>query len=70
MGHRGYASQFPENTLQSFQAAYYAGVDFVELDIQISSDSSLMVFHDAMLSRVTDISTRPEFATRKKTRQY
>ena len=33
IAHRGYASLFPENTLESFRAAIYAGADFFELDI-------------------------------------
>lgn len=33
IAHRGDASIFPENTLQSFDAAMYQGADFIELDV-------------------------------------
>jgi len=33
IAHRGLASVFPENTLQSFEAAMYQGADFIELDV-------------------------------------
>lgn len=33
IAHRGLASIFPENTLQSFSTALYQGADFIELDV-------------------------------------
>lgn len=68
IAHRGYASLFPENTLEAFRAAIYAGADFFELDVQITKDMELLVSHDAYLSRVTDIANRTEFASMKQTR--
>lgn len=54
IGHRGYCSRAPENTLPSFQLAIEAGVDLVELDYQQSRDGVPIVIHDPTLDRTTD----------------
>jgi glycerophosphoryl diester phosphodiesterase len=54
IGHRGYCSIAPENTLPSFQLALDAGADLIELDYQHSKDGVPMVFHDRILDRTTD----------------
>jgi glycerophosphoryl diester phosphodiesterase len=45
-GHRGSRGTHPENTLASFSEANDAGADFVELDVHLTLDSQLVVFHD------------------------
>jgi glycerophosphoryl diester phosphodiesterase len=50
-GHRGAAPEL-ENTLPAFAAAVAAGADFVELDLQLTSDGELVVFHDVDLGRL------------------
>ncbi|HQC38982.1 MAG TPA: glycerophosphodiester phosphodiesterase family protein, partial [Thermotogota bacterium] len=37
-GHRGYSSEYPENTTLAFRKAMDAGADGVELDIRASKD--------------------------------
>jgi glycerophosphoryl diester phosphodiesterase len=54
IGHRGYASRAPENTLPSFKLAIAAGADLVELDYQVSADGVPMAIHDRNLKRTTD----------------
>jgi glycerophosphoryl diester phosphodiesterase len=54
IGHRGYASLAPENTLPSFELALKAGPDLVELDYRHSRDGVPMVIHDPTLDRTTD----------------
>jgi glycerophosphoryl diester phosphodiesterase len=54
IGHRGYCSLAPENTLLSFKLALDAGADLVELDYQHSKDGVPMVIHDHILDRTTD----------------
>jgi glycerophosphoryl diester phosphodiesterase len=58
-GHRGYETIAPENTLASFQAAIDAGVDWIELDVQLSSDGTIIVLHDRDFLRVAGDRRRP-----------
>ena len=50
--HRGTPLEAPENTLASFRRAGEQRTDFVELDVQESSDGVLLVKHDIDLMRV------------------
>lgn len=54
IGHRGAAGLAPENTLSAFATALKFGVDAIELDVQLSADGQVMVFHDFTLERLTD----------------
>ena len=38
MAHRGFSSQYPENTAVAFQAAVQAGFPHIELDVQLTGD--------------------------------
>lgn len=51
--HRGLSARYPENTLPSFLAARQEGCQAIELDVQISRDGVLFVFHDDDLWRIT-----------------
>lgn len=53
VGHRGFPSEFPENTLLGLVAAAKAGADAVELDVQVSRDGVPIVYHDETLARVS-----------------
>ncbi len=53
-GHRGAMDFAPQNTLPSFALAVEQGADGVELDVQLTSDGVLVVFHDAWVDRLTD----------------
>ena len=52
IAHRGDVSNAPENTLPAFQSAYESGADGVELDVRITRDDQLVVFHDRGLKRI------------------
>jgi len=52
-GHRGFAGQYPENTILSYQKAIEAGSDVLEMDVQLTGDNKLVVFHDDILDRMT-----------------
>jgi glycerophosphoryl diester phosphodiesterase len=52
--HRGANSIAPENTLASAHAAFAAGFSHVEIDVHVTSDGELVVFHDPHLARVTN----------------
>lgn len=47
--HRGGAGLYPENTLAAFRDAVERGCDGAELDIHLSKDGEVVVFHDYKL---------------------
>lgn len=51
VAHRGFAAEYPENSLSAFQAAIDCGCRFLELDIQLTQDKLAIVIHDTTLSR-------------------
>lgn len=57
-GHRGLGptrvgGRFPENTIESIQAAIEAGATMVEFDVQLSADDVPVLMHDDTLDRTT-----------------
>lgn len=52
IGHRGYPSQYPENSLIGISAALAAGAQAIEFDIQLTADRVPVLFHDESLTRV------------------
>jgi glycerophosphoryl diester phosphodiesterase len=54
IAHRGASAHYPENTLPAFEGAIAMGADMVELDVQLSSDKEVVVFHDEKISRCTN----------------
>ena len=55
IAHRGDLTSAPENTLPAFQSAYERGADGIELDVRLTRDSQLVVFHDRALKRIGGI---------------
>ena len=51
IGHRGYSGRAPEHTFASYDRAVGAGADYIEQDLQLTSDGVLVVLHDATLDR-------------------
>ncbi len=49
IAHRGGAGLRPENTLSAFAYAVISGTDGAELDVQLSRDGEVVVFHDYRL---------------------
>ncbi len=45
-GHRGFAAEYPENTLVSFEKAMELGVDAIEFDVWLSRDKVPVLMHD------------------------
>ncbi len=68
IGHRGASGYLPEHTLASYQKAIDMGADFIEPDLVVTKDGELVVRHEPNITATTDVSSRPEFANRKKTR--
>jgi glycerophosphoryl diester phosphodiesterase len=53
IGHRGAASEAPENSLEALALAMELGADALELDVRRSSDGVLVVIHDSDLARTS-----------------
>ena len=58
IAHRGASARAPENTLVAFEEARRLGANEVELDVQLSRDDELIVFHDRTLEAKTGASGR------------
>ncbi len=54
IAHRGASMHAPENTMSAFQLALDQDADFIEFDVQLSSDNSVVVIHDTTLDRTTN----------------
>jgi glycerophosphoryl diester phosphodiesterase len=52
IAHRGESAHAPENTLAAFERAIHEGADWIELDLQLSADGQVVVFHDERLDRL------------------
>ncbi len=52
VAHRGGAGLWPENTLAAFDGAAGLGADAVELDVRLTADGEVVVFHDESTARV------------------
>ena len=46
LGHRGVPEEHQENTMAGFKRAIALGIDGVELDVFLTKDNKLVVFHD------------------------
>lgn len=55
MAHRGDSANTIENTLSSISSAVDLGVDVVEIDLRMTRDDNLVLFHDDSLQRLTGI---------------
>ena len=56
IGHRG-SGYHVENTLEAIQNAQHYGLDYTEIDVQLTKDGVPVLFHDGTLAR---LSGRPE----------
>lgn len=61
IGHRGACMQFPEHTLESYEAAAWMGAGVVECDVTFTSDRELICRHDQCdLHTTTNVVAVPE----------
>ena len=51
VGHRGASGLAPEHTIASYDLALKLGADYIEQDLQMTSDGVLVVLHDQTLDR-------------------
>ena len=52
LAHRGGAEESYENTTESFEYSQLLGCEFIETDVQVSSDGIPYIFHDDDLKRI------------------
>lgn len=58
IAHRGFRGRYPENSLLAFEKALEAGADGIELDVQLTKDQQVVVYHDPTLERLTKSSKK------------
>ncbi len=61
--HRGASSLAPENTMAAYLLAIEQGARMIELDVRLTEDGHVVVFHDPDLLRTTDGRGRVEAST-------
>jgi glycerophosphoryl diester phosphodiesterase len=54
IAHRGGRSLGPENTVYTFKRAIELGADVLEMDLQTTSDGTLVILHDREVDRTTN----------------
>jgi glycerophosphoryl diester phosphodiesterase len=52
VAHRGDNTHFPENSYASLESALSVGAKYIEFDVQMIADGTLIVFHDVDLIRL------------------
>lgn len=50
--HRGLSTIYPENTMAAYRCARDAGIPGIELDVHLTKDGKLVVFHDDTTKRI------------------
>ena len=58
--HRGVSTEYPENTMPAFRAAYEQGYQIIELDPAFTVDDQCVLFHDKKVGRVCPAAPNPE----------
>lgn len=73
VGHRGFPTTAPENTVEGMKAAFDAGADAVECDVYLTADNHVVINHDGNLSGYTTDSSATasvESLTREQLKNY
>ena len=61
--HRGARTKAPENTLRALKASV-GHCDFIEVDVQLSSDGAAVIMHDDTLERTTNVAKIEAYRSR------
>lgn len=70
LAHRGGAGIAPENTMAAFTKSAELGVHGFEIDIRLTDDEEIIVFHDEYLDRTTDGAGKVADMTLEKLRSF
>jgi glycerophosphoryl diester phosphodiesterase len=57
LAHRGTTGYLPEHTPGGYELAVKMGADYIEPDLQLTSDGVLVAMHDDTLTRTTNVAT-------------
>lgn len=68
IAHRGSSGERPEHTLAAYERAIDQGADYIEPDLVVTKDLKLVARHENELSGTTDVASREEFETRRRTK--
>ncbi len=55
VGHRGAMAVAPENTMPALEVGHAVGMDLLELDVQLTADGQVILFHDITLEAKTSV---------------
>ncbi len=67
IGHRGTHGYLPAHTLEGYALAIELGADFIEPDLVVTRDGHLIASHEPNIIATTDVASRSEFASRRRT---
>lgn len=67
--HRGSSAKAPENTLAAIEEAIADGADYVEIDVRLTGDGSVVLSHDNNLRRLTGVNRSLSDMTLEEARQ-
>jgi glycerophosphoryl diester phosphodiesterase len=70
IAHRGASFDAPENTLAAMKLAWEQNADAIELDLWLSKDGRLVVFHDADGKRIAGVARRIADLTLAEVQQF
>ena len=69
LAHRGASGYRPEHTMGAYALAIKQCADYIEPDLVVTKDGVLVDRHEPEIGGTTNVSSRPEFANRKTTKQ-
>ena len=55
IGHQGNAGTALANTLAGFEEAISLGADMIEVDLRVTADGEVVLFHDDAVDKYTDV---------------
>lgn len=58
IAHRGASTVAPENTMSAFRRAVEDGAGWIELDVQLTSDGQVAVFHDSDFMKLAGVNLK------------
>ena len=70
VAHRGYASNYPENSLLAIERAVAEGARYVEVDLQLTADLQPVLYHDRNMARLSGAENKIQSLTYDELKKY